>query len=192
MTGYSPMQMIVFTSPILIAWAFFRNSLNIPDFDLSHLVFDPARLIIGLLILLGGFALFTTTLVAIGAVMPTAKESGSFMGVMMALIFVPFYAISLIISDPHAPIVQLFTYFPFSSPVTALLRNAFGSLAIRKALIVIAILYIGATVMLRLAIRLFQHRSISYTTKINICTALAARPGRTAAPSTPAPAGNRT
>jgi ABC-2 type transport system permease protein len=181
-------QMIVFTSPILIAWAFFRNSLNIPDFDLSHLVFDPARLVIGFLILLGGFALFTTTLVAIGAVMPTAKEAGSFMGVMMALIFVPFYAISLIISDPHAPIVQLFTYFPFSSPVTALLRNAFGSLATPEAIIVIAILYIGAAVMLRLAVRLFQYGSISYTSKINIRTALKARPGRTAAP---APAGNQ-
>ena len=50
------------------------------------------------------------------------------MGVMMALIFVPFYAVSLVVSDPHSVIVQIFTYFPFSAPVTALLRNGFGSL----------------------------------------------------------------
>ena len=106
-------------------------------------------MVIGFLILVGGFALFTTTLVAIGAVMPTAKEAGNFMGVMMALIFVPFYAVALVVSDPHAVIVQIFTYFPFSAPVTALLRNGFGSLSVPEAAIVIVILYAGAAVMLR-------------------------------------------
>jgi hypothetical protein len=66
------------------------------------LVFDPVPMITGFLILDGGFGLFTTVLVAIGAVMPTAKEAGNFMGVMMALTFVPFYAISLIFSNPQA------------------------------------------------------------------------------------------
>ncbi len=40
-------------------------------------------MITGFLILIGGFALFTTTLVAVGAVMPTAKEAGNLMGVII-------------------------------------------------------------------------------------------------------------
>lgn len=173
-------QMAVFASPFVIGYLFFREQVSIPDFDLTTLVFEPVPMIIGFLLLVGGFALFTTTLVAIGAVMPTAKEAGNFMGVMMALIFVPFYAISLIFSNPQALIVQVFTYFPFSSPVTAMLRNGLGSLSTIEATIVIAILFIGSVAMFFLAVRLFQYGSISYTSKVNIKTALS--DGRKAAP----------
>jgi ABC-2 type transport system permease protein len=166
------LQVAIFTAPVVIGYLFFREQINIPDFDLSALVFEPVPMIIGFLILLGGFALFTTTLVAIGAVMPTAKEAGNFMGVMIALIFVPFYAVSLIFSNPSALIVQVFTYFPFSAPVTAMIRNGLGSLSLWEAAVVLAILYIGAVLMFFLAVRLFQYGSISYTSKVNIRTAL--------------------
>ena len=167
-------QVAVFASPVLIGALFYRDALSIPEFEASQLIFDPLRMTAGFLILVGGFALFTTTLVAIGAVMPTAKEAGNFMGVMIALIFIPFYSVSLVVSEPHSPIVQVFTYFPFSAPVTALLRNAFGSLSVTEAALVIAILYVGAAVMLRVAVRLFQYGSISYTSKVSIRTALKA------------------
>ncbi|MET3920040.1 ABC transporter permease [Arthrobacter sp. UYEF20] len=183
-------QMMVFLSPILIARLLLPEQLNPAALDVPRLIFDPVRMTVGFLILVGGFALFTTTLVAIGAVMPTAKEAGNFMGVMMALIFVPFYAVALVVSDPHSVIVQIFTYFPFSAPVTALLRNGFGSLSLLEAGIVIVILYVGAAVMLRLAVRLFQYGSISYTSKVNIRTALRAgsrHAASAAAPTTPVP-----
>ncbi|MDD1475512.1 ABC transporter permease [Arthrobacter sp. H16F315] len=167
-------QMLVFLSPIVIARLFFPEELSLAALNLPPLILDPVRMTVGLLILAGGFALFTTTLVAIGAVMPTAKEAGNFMGAMMALIFVPFYAVALVVSDPQSPIVQIFTFFPFSAPVTALLRNGFGSLSLLEAGIVIVILYLGAAVMLRVAVRLFQYGSISYTSKVNVRTALRA------------------
>jgi ABC-2 type transport system permease protein len=188
--GIGLVQMIVFLSPIVIARLFFPEELSLAALDLPPLVLDPVRMTIGLLILAGGFALFTTTLVAIGAVMPTAKEAGNFMGVMMALIFVPFYAVSLVISDPQSVIVRIFTFFPFSAPVTALLRNGFGSLSLLEAGIVIVILYVGAAVMLRVAVRLFQYGSISYTSKVNVRTALRSGPRRIATGEPPTTAGS--
>lgn len=169
-------QAIVFLSPVAIGLAFFREQLSFPDFELSSLIFDPGRMTIGALILVGGFALFTTTLFAIGAVMPTAKEAGTFMGVMMAFIFIPVYIVTLIISAPQMLIVQIFTYFPFSAPVTALLRNGFGSLGTVEAYIVIAILYVSSALMFRLAVRLFQYGSVSYNSKVSIRKALGTRP----------------
>ncbi|MDQ0851409.1 ABC-2 type transport system permease protein [Arthrobacter sp. B3I9] len=181
-------QMIVFLSPVLIGWLLLPDQLTPATLALPPLIFDPIRMAVGFLILVGGFALFTTTLVAIGAVMPTAKEAGNVLGVMMALIFIPFYAVALVVSDPHSMIVQVFTYFPFSAPVTALLRNGFGSLNPLEAGIVIVILFVGAAVMLRLAVRLFQYGSISYTSKVNIRTALRAG-SRQASPAAPQPGG---
>ncbi len=167
-------QIVVFVLPIVVGFLFFRSSLNLPNFDLSTLVFDPLRMIVGALLLLGGFTLFTGTLVAIGAAMPTAKEAGIFFGVLMTLIFIPFYIVSLIVSDPNALIVKLFTYFPFSAPITAMLRNAFGSLTLWNASLVIAELFILGFMVLRMAVRIFQYGSIEYSKKLSIKSILGA------------------
>ncbi len=170
-------QAIVFSVPVVIGYLFFRDALNLPYLDLSHLVVDPMRMTMGLLILLGGFSLFTTALVAVGAAMPTAKEAGSFIGVIMALIFVPFYVAGLVVSDPHSLIVQIFTYFPFTAPTTGLLRNGLGTLGVAEAIAVIAILFVCAAAMLRLAVSLFQYGSISYTKKVPLKSILGRKVG---------------
>ena len=161
-------QMLVFLTPIAAGYLFFRDSLALPDIDLSALVFEPMPLIVGALLLLGGFTLFTGVLVAIGAIMPTAKEAGTIFGPLMAAMFIPFYTFSLIISDPESLIVQVFTYFPLTAPVTAMLRNGFGTLSGMEATIVIAELLIVGILILRLAVHLFRYGSIEYGKKLSI------------------------
>ncbi|MDN4609568.1 ABC transporter permease [Arthrobacter burdickii] len=165
------LQSIIFSSPIIIGYLFFREQVNIPELDLNSLIFNPQTMIIGFLLMVGGFSLFTTSLVALGAIMPTAKEAGNFMGMMIALLFVPFYVVSLVISNPQALVVQIFTYFPYSAPVTALLRNGFGSLSLLEGCIVIVILFLCSALMLRVAVKLFQHGSIAYTSKVSLKSA---------------------
>lgn len=161
-------QMLVFAIPIVTGYVFFRSDLNLPNIDFSHLVFDPQQMIIGALILVGGFTLFTGTLVALGAAMPTAKDAGPIFGSLIALMFIPFYTFSLITSTPNAPIVQIFSYFPYSAPVTGMLRNAFGTLPLWQGAIVIAELFGLAALVLRLAVRLFRYGSIEYSRKLSL------------------------
>jgi ABC-2 type transport system permease protein len=124
-------------------------------------------MIIGALLLLGGFTLFTGTLVAVGAIMPTAKEAGNVFGVVTALLFAPFWVISLVASDPNSLIVQIFTYFPYSAAVTGMMRNGLGSLGTMSAIIVISELFILGFFVLKLAIRLFRYGSIEYSKRIS-------------------------
>lgn len=161
-------QMLVFAIPFAIGYIFFRSNLNLPNIDFSHLVFDPQQMTVGALILVGGFTLFTGTLVALGAAMPTAKDAGPIFGGLVALIFIPFYVFSLIASDPNAPIVQVFSYFPYSAPVTGMLRNGFGTLPLWQAVIVITELAVLSALVLRLAVRLFRYGSIEYSRKLSI------------------------
>jgi ABC-2 type transport system permease protein len=167
-------QMLCFAIPLVVGFLFFRTSLNLPEFDLATLSFDPVRMIIGALIALGGFALYTGTLVAIGAVMPTAKDAGNLFAALIVLMVVPFYSISLILSDPTGPIALVFTYFPYFSPITAMIRNAVGSLSGWEAIVVIAELFILSALVLRLAVRLFRYGSIQYTSKVSLKTVLSA------------------
>ncbi|MDJ0350866.1 ABC transporter permease [Cryobacterium sp. PH29-G1] len=166
-------QVLVFLLPVLVAYVFFRSSLNIPELDVSSLTIEPRQMIVGALLAIGGFALFTGTLVAIGAVMPTAKDAGSWFSGLIVLMIVPLYALSLVLSDPHSPVVQIFTYFPYSAPITAMLRNAFGSLAGWEAAIVIIELFLLAALVLQVAARLFRYGSISYTSKVSFKTVFA-------------------
>ncbi len=167
------LQMLVFTIPVVIGYAVAGSALSLPSIDVSSLVFALRPMVIGALLLLGGFTLFTGTLITIGAMMPTARDAGGFFGAVLGAIFIPFYALRLIMSHPNALIVQVFTYFPFTAPVTDLLRNAFGSLSTLTAAAVLTELFVIGAVVIRLAIRLFQFGSIEYTRKLSITTAVA-------------------
>lgn len=175
-------QILVFAIPIVFGYLFLRTGLNIPDLGLSGLVLDPQRMIVGALILIGGFALFTATLVALGAAMPTAKDAGPIFGAMMLVVFIPFYVVTLIVTDPGAAIVQLFTFFPYSAPITAMLRNGFGNLPLWQGAIVIVELFVLSAVVLRLAAQIFRTGSIAYTSKVDL-RAVLVRPARSGARS---------
>jgi len=166
-------QMLVFILPVLFGYLFFRTSLSLPDVDFSQLIVNPGQMVVGALLLIGGFTLFMGTLVAAGAIMPTAKEASQVFGIVMALVFVPLYAVSLVVSDPHALIVQLFTFFPYSAPVTAMLRNGLGSLSPLESGIVIAELFILGGIVLRLAVQLFRYGSVEYTKRVSLRTVFA-------------------
>lgn len=76
-------------------------------------------------------------------------------------------------SDPHAFIVQIFTYFPYSAPVTAMLRNGFGSRNPLESTIVIVELFALGIIVLRIAVRLFRHESVEYSKKVSLKTVFA-------------------
>ena len=75
-------------------------------------------------------------------------------------------------SDPHAVIVQVMTYFPYTAPVTAMLRNGLGSLSLLESCIVLVEVFGLGYVALRVAVRLFRYGSISYSSKLSVRTAL--------------------
>ena len=168
-------QIAVFALPMLVGYLFFKDQLNIPNFDLSGLVFDPQKMIIGALILVGGFALFTGTLVAVGAVMPTAKDAAPVFSVVVFSVVIPLYASGFAISSPQSPIVQILAYFPYTAPITALILNAFGSLPLWQAIVIIVELFVLSVIVLRLAVRLFRYGSIEYSSKVRLRDVLGRR-----------------
>ncbi|AAT89172.1 sodium transporter [Leifsonia xyli subsp. xyli] len=171
-------QIAVFALPLLVGYLFFRDQLNIPNVDLSGLVFDPQKMVVGALILIGGFTLFTGTLVAVGAVMPTAKDAAPVFSVMIFAVVIPLYSFGFAISSPQSPIVQILAYFPFTAPITALLLNAFGSLPLWQSIIIVVELFVLAAVVMRLAVRLFRYGSIEYSNKVKIREVLGRRTDR--------------
>ncbi len=164
-------QALVFASPMVLGYVFFREELALPHFDLANLQFQFVPLLVGALLFIGGFILFTGVLVSVGAVMPTAKDASTVFAPVMIMMFIPFYIVTMVVSDPGSLIVQIFTFFPFTAPITAMLRNAFGSLGGGAAVVVIVELFVFGFLSLRVAVHLFRYGSIEYNRKLSLRTA---------------------
>ena len=173
-------QIAVFALPIVVGYLFFRDQLHLPNFDLSSLIFQPEKMIVGTLILIGGYALFIGTLVAVGAIMPTAKDAAPVFTIVVFSVVIPLYAIGFTLSDPTMPIVQILAYFPYTAPITSLLLNAFGTLPLWQAIIIILELFVLAVIVMKVAARLFRYGSIEYSSRVKIRDVFTAQPQKVA------------
>lgn len=161
-------QVLTILSPSLIGYLLFREQLALPNFDISNIPINYEKIAIGALIFFFSFMLFTGLLVAIGAAVPTAREANGFFGVAMLFIFGPLYAVTLFVSQPNSTIVQVLSYFPLTSPIPLMLRNAVGNLSISEATIGISILAASSAVIMAIAIRIFRFGVLEYSSRISL------------------------
>lgn len=150
---------------------------DVPALDLGgEVLIDPVRIALAAGLFVAGFLLFTGLLVAIGSVMPTAKDAGSAFGAVILAMFLPLYTATAVLNDPGSPVSEVLTWFPLTAPVTALLRNALGLMPVWQGVGVILVLALCAAALLWLGVRLFRQGSISYDKRLSIGKAL--RPSR--------------
>ena len=161
-------QMSVIVLPVVAGYLAFGSKLQLPNMDLSLLVFDPVRIGLALVIFLASFMMFTGMLVTLGAMMPTAKEASQWFGLVIMLIFGPFYGITAFVSFPDSPFVKFLSLFPFTAPIPLLLRNAVGNLPAWEGLLGVALLIVAAVLVLWLAVRVFRYGAMSYDSKLSL------------------------
>ena len=161
-------QMLVIILPVAAGYLAFGSKLQLPNMDLSLLVFDPVRIGLALVIFLASFMMFTGMLVTLGAMMPTAKEASQWFGLVIVLIFGPFYGITAFVSFPDSPFVKFLSLFPFTAPIPLLLRNAVGNLPAWEGLLGVALLIVAAVLVLWLAVRILRYGAMSYDSKLSL------------------------
>ncbi|NCU38116.1 ABC transporter permease [Candidatus Saccharibacteria bacterium] len=164
----SIVQGLIIVLPALIGYLLLHDRLQMPAFDLSSIPVDPVRITVSAAIFVASFLLFTGLLVAIGASVPTAKEAGGFIGIVMMLIFGPLYAASLFISNPDSPLVKFLTLFPFTAPIPMMLRNAVGNLEWWEIIVGIILLIISGTIVMAIAVRVFRYGALEYSRKLSL------------------------
>ncbi len=162
------LQGVVILVPILAMYFTVGASLQLPNIDLANLPVDWSKIGVGALIFSASFVLFTGLLVAVGSMMPTAKEASSWFGIVMMLIFGPLYGVTAFISYPDSPFVRFLSLFPLTSPIPLMLRNAVGNLPLWEALAGIVILILSAVGMLLLAMRIFQAGAMQYDSLLSL------------------------
>lgn len=161
-------QAVLIVVPAIVLYVLLRHQLALPTFDLTNIPVDVPRVIGAVLVTGLSILLFLALLLTIGAAVPTAKEAGGFMGVVMMCIFGPLYAATLFVSSPHTVFVLVLTYFPFTAPIPLLLRNAAGTISLAGLLLGALLLAVSAWVVIRIAVRTFRFGALEYDRKLTL------------------------
>ena len=164
----SLIQGMIIVLPVLVGYFLFGHQLHLPNFDLSQIVFDPTRIVVAIALFGASFMMLTGLLVTVGAMMPTAKEASSWVGLVMILLFGPLYGGSVFISYPESTFSMAMSYFPLTAPIPLMLRNTVGNLSLIEALIGVAVLVVSAVLIMMLAVRVFRYGAMSYDSKLSL------------------------
>ncbi|MEI7604131.1 MAG: ABC transporter permease [bacterium] len=158
-------QMLFLIGMILIAFLIIKPNLPI---DLSKITITPDQIIASIFYTFTGFLILACTMVGVGAAMPTYKEASSFSSVFILLSILPIYLVGLIIADPNGLLSIITSYFPLTSAMVLLFRNALGELSLIELIFsgVVMILYV--VFFFYLAYKIFELGSLEYNRKLSL------------------------
>ena len=135
---------------------------------LGGIVVDPGRMVVGALLLVGGVLLASGLFVAVGAAVPSIKDASALQSAAMFSMLIPLYAAFFVMTTPSSPVAQFFTYFPTFTPVTAMVRNAVGSLGVVESVVCVVEVFVAAGLLLWFAEYLFRHSVAQYGSKVTL------------------------
>jgi len=162
-------QLATIAVPLLIVLLSFPKQVGLPaGVTLASIPLHPVAIIFAALFFITGLLLFISLLVGFGAMFPSATEASRFLGIAIISAILPVYSLENIIDSPHTLIVTVFTYFPLTAPLTALLRNAVGSFSTGEALGSLAVIIVSAFVAVWFAVRAFRYGSMEYGRRVGI------------------------
>jgi ABC-2 type transport system permease protein len=162
-------QLATLAVPLLIVLSLFPSQVGLPaGITLASIPLHFVPILFGILFFVTGLLLFTSLLVGLGALFPSATEANRFLGAAIIWNFVPIYAISSILISPHALVVTIFTYFPLTAPTTALIRNAVGSFSTGEAIGSLLVIIASGFIAVWFAVRAFRYGSMEYGRRVGI------------------------
>ena len=109
---------------------------------------------------LGGFALYAGLMAGIGALAPDMESSRMWTFVITLPSMIPIYLASAIALAPNGPLAVILSLFPFSAPVSMLIRMTSTAVPTWQILLSLALLTAGAAAVIWLMARLFRAQTL--------------------------------
>jgi ABC-2 type transport system permease protein len=174
---------LVFTQLITLLFLTFIGfmsldlSINLP-IDLDEITFDPVILIQSLFYIICGFLIMANIMVGVGAASPSYKEAQGLSSVFIILSILPIYFAGIIVTDPSGLIGLAGSYFPLTSPLILLFRNAMGEVGMTEFILSGALVIGYVVASFWLSFKLFQIGALELGKKISLKSLLQGRPGK--------------
>ena len=147
------------------------GSFSLPfGIDLAKITFDPIATILGFGYLIAGFLMFAGFMTTVAAIAPSSKEANNFSSVFFIGAFIPFYFITVILTDPKHAVVGFLTFFPLTSPVVTLIRNTVGNMDPVVAWSALALMIVFMFASIWVAVRAFRLGALEFAQTLKLST----------------------
>lgn len=165
-------QVVFFITLAFIGYLVMRqmgNDITLPaGIDIAKITLSPLPIFFGAAYLIIGFLMFAGFMIATAAAAPSSKEANNFSSVFFIGAFIPFYFIMPIITDPDGMVVRFLTYFPLTSPVVSLIRNAVGNMEGFEPWLVLGAMTIFMFISIWIAIKAFKLGALEFGSAIKL------------------------
>jgi len=136
--------------------------------SLDKISFSPMPIFFGAAYLIVGFLMFAGFMIATAAAAPSSKEANNFSSVFFIGAFIPFYFLMPIVTDPDGIVVRFLTFFPLTSPVVALIRNAVGNMEGITPWLVLCTMTIFMLISIWIAVKAFKLGALEFGSAIKV------------------------
>ena len=151
-------QILAWIGFIIIGILVSRNSLEF----LQGVQISPQSLLLIVVILIPAFVMVCALMAAIGATVSEAREGQQMTGLISLPIWIPYMLTGVIIGSPNAPIVVALSLFPFTAPLTMLIRQGMTNIPAWQIALSAAIMILSAVGSVWLAGRTFRLGMLRY------------------------------
>jgi len=103
-----------------------------------------------------GYFFFASFMLGIGSLVSTYQEANQWAALISLSAMFPFFLLSAIVDQPHGPLAVILSIFPWTAPVTMMMRLPSGGVPAWQLAISMSLLLISAILMLRLSARVFR------------------------------------
>jgi ABC-2 type transport system permease protein len=123
---------------------------------LSNLQVPTDFLVISLIYFVLGYLLFAVVMAGVGSIGATARESQQLSMIFTLSAMLPFFLITLIMQNPNHIVAQVMTLFPFTAPITVVLRMGLADIPLWQILLSIGIMIATIIGLLVLVAKIFR------------------------------------
>jgi len=135
----------------------------------------PDMLVTMVAVLLPCFVMLAGLMAAVGATVTEAREGQQIAGLFTLPLWIPYFLIQTLLENSNSPLAVGLTLFPFTSPMTILLRIGFTVIPTWQIVTAVALLVLCAIGSLWLAGRTFRLGMLMYGKKLSLREVFARR-----------------
>ena len=122
----------------------------------ANLAVAPTTYLIAVFYFLVGYFFFASFMLGIGSLVSTYQEANQWAAMISLSAMFPFFLLSAIVDQPHGPLAVVLSLFPWTAPVTMMMRLPSGGVPAWQLALSMSMLLISAILMLRLSARVFR------------------------------------
>jgi ABC-2 type transport system permease protein len=137
-----------------------------------------STLLWGILFFLLGYAVYASLMAGIGALVPNLREGSQLTTLVIMPMIVPLMFVSTLLNTPDSPLAVFLSLFPFTSPVTMMMRIAATSVPIWQIGLALVLLAGTAWLLVRASAGLFKAQNLLTGQSVNIVSFIKALAGR--------------